>query len=197
MAAIVGAVILILDSARIIDLNGYQAGIAVAAAAITVGIAIVAAGTVGRRAGGLGTFAIIALVLAALLSLPAQTGPLTSFNNTTWAPDTLSDAQTGRTVVLGNAIFDLSKLDDASPLGSEVQVPLKTVVSRVTLKVPADVPVTVNSELAAVSLSIDGHDEGGTLTQDMTTELNADATGNGIVISLQGVASNIEIETVK
>lgn len=197
LAAVIGALVLLLDATSVIDLNGYQAGIAAAAAAITAGIGIVAAGIMGRSAGGLGTFSIIALVFASLLSLPAQTGPFTAFNNITWAPTTISAAEAGRTIVLGNATFDLTKLDGVSSLDSELALPLKAVAASVTVKVPANVPVTINSELAAVSYSVDGKNDGDTLTRDLTTELNPDATGPGIVIALEGAASNIKIVTVK
>ncbi|MGP9500850.1 PspC domain-containing protein [Specibacter sp. AOP5-B1-6] len=197
LAAVIGALVLLLDATGVIDLNGYQAGIAAAAAAITAGVGIVAAGIMGRSAGGLGTFSIIALVFASLLSLPAQTGPFTAFNNTTWTPTTISAAEAGRTIVLGNATFDLTKLDGVSSLDSELALPLKAVAASVTVKVPATVPVTIHSELAAVSFSVNGKNDGDSLAQDLTTELNPNATGPGIVIALEGAASNIEIVTVK
>lgn len=197
LAAVIGALVLLLDATGVLDLNGYQAGIAAAAAAITAGVGIVAAGIMGRSAGWLGTFSIIALVFASLLSLPAQTGPFTAFNNTTWTPTTISAAEAGRTIVLGNATFDLTKLDGVSSLDSELALPLKAVAASVTVKVPATVPVTINSELAAVSFSVNGKNDGDALAQDLTTELNPTATGPGIVIALEGAASNIEIVTVK
>lgn len=197
LAAVVGALVLILDATNIIDLGGYQAGMAAAAAAITTGLGIIAAGLAGRTAGGLGTFSVIFLIFAGLLSLPyGNHAEFTAFNHTDWAPATSTAAETGRTVVMGNATFDLTQLDDAAPLAADVQIPLKSVASNITVKVPTDIPVTVRSEFVAVSLSIDGKNDGGVLTQDSTRDINPDATGNGLVITLEGVASNINIVPV-
>ncbi|WP_052136223.1 PspC domain-containing protein [Arthrobacter sp. PAMC 25486] len=194
-AAVVGAAVLLLHVGNIIDLGGYEAGVAAAAAAITAGLGIVVAGILGRTAGGLGTFAIVALVFAGMLSLPANNTPFTAFNDTTWAPTSIEAAETGRTVVLGNATFDLTQFDGGSALSADVQVSLKAVTANMTVKVPSDIPVTINSELAAASFSIDGKNDGGVLTQDMATNLNPGAKGPVLVISLQGVASNIDIVT--
>ena len=196
LAAIVGATMLMLDAANIIDLNGYQAGVAAAAAAITAGLAIIGAGIAGRTAGGLGAFSIILLVMAGLLSLPAHSGDFQSLNQSDWSPTSITAAEAGRTVVFGNATLDLTKFADGSALDADVQVDLKSVASNITVKVPPNIPVTIKSELAAAQFSIDGKNDGGVLTQDMTTNVNPDATGHGLVITLQGVASNINVVPV-
>lgn len=195
-AAVIGAAVLLLDAGNVIHLGGYQAGVAAAAAAITAGLGIVAAGIRGRTAGGLGTFAILALLFAGLLSLPANNTPLDAFNNTSWTPSSTAAAESGRTVVLGNATFDLTQFDGGTTLGADVEVPLKAVTANMTIKVPAGIPVTVKSELAAVQFSIDGENNEGLLTQDMTSTINPNAMGYGLVITLQAVASNIDIVTV-
>ena len=196
LAAIVGATMLMLDAANIIDLNGYQAGVAAAAAAITAGLAIIGAGIAGKTAGGLGAFSIILLVMAGLLSLPAHSGDFQSLNQSDWSPTSITAAEAGRTVVFGNATLDLTKFADGSALDADVQVDLKSVASNITVKVPPNIPVTIKSELAAAQFSIDGKNDGGVLTQDMTTNVNPDATGHGLVITLQGVASNINVVPV-
>jgi phage shock protein PspC (stress-responsive transcriptional regulator) len=196
LAAIVGAAVLLLDATAVIDLHDYQASVAAAAAAITAGIAIVAAGFMGRSAGGLGTFAIIALVFAGLFSVPPHAGPLTAFNDLSWTPASSTAAEAGRTVVMGNGTFDLTQLGSASFLGDDLQVPIRAVAASVTIKVPADIPVTIKGELAAASLTINGKDDGGALAEESVTEVNPDATGKGIVITLEGAASSIDIITV-
>ncbi|MDD0859187.1 hypothetical protein NHF46_18595 [Arthrobacter alpinus] len=85
-AAVVGAAVMLLDAGNVIHLGGYEAGVAAAAAAITAGLGVVAAGMSGRTAGGLGTFAVLALMFAGLLSLPASNTPVDAFNNTSWTP---------------------------------------------------------------------------------------------------------------
>ena len=195
-AAVVGAAVLLLDAGNVIHLGGYEAGVAAAAAAITAGLGIVAAGMSGRTAGGLGTFAVLALMFAGLLSLPANNTPVDAFNNTSWTPSSVAAAEDGRTVVLGNATFDLTQLGDGTALSADVDVPLKAVTANMSIMVPAGIPVTVKSELAAAQFSIDGKNDGGVLTQDMTSTINPSATGYGLVITLQAVASNIDIVTV-
>lgn len=195
-AAVIGAAVLLLDASNVIHLGGYQAGVAAAAAAITAGLGIVVAGIRGRTAGGLGTFAILALLFAGLLSLPSNNTPLDAFNNTSWTPSSTAAAESGRTVVLGNATVDLTKFDGGTSLRADVEVPLKAVTANMTIKVPAGIPVTVKSELAAAQFSIDGENNDGVLTQDMTSTINPHAEGYGLVITLQAVASNIDIVTV-
>ncbi|WP_425859943.1 PspC domain-containing protein [Arthrobacter sp. TWP1-1] len=196
LAAIVGAAVLLMDATSVIDLHGYQASVAAAAAAITAAIAIVIAGFMGRSAGGLGTFAVIALVFAGLFSVPPHAGPLTAFNDVSWTPATSTAAEAGRTVVMGNGTFDLTQLGSTSFLGDDLQVPIRAVAASVTIKVPANIPVTIKSELAAASLTINGKDDGGALAEESTTEINPDATGKGIVITLEGAASSIDVITV-
>ncbi|WP_343318438.1 PspC domain-containing protein [Arthrobacter sp. TMP15] len=193
LAVVVGSIVLILNATNIIDLNGYQVATAAAAAAITAGLAIVGAGAMGRTAGGVGSFAIVMLVLASLLSIPPHSGEFTALNNVSWSPTSIEAAEAGQTVVLGNSTIDLTRLDGAASLSSDVLIPLETAAARITIKVPTSVPVTIKSELVAASLSIDGMNDGATLTQDLSTEVNPGVTGNGLVITLQGVASNIKV----
>lgn len=196
LAAIVGAAVLLLDATAVIDLHDYQASVAAAAAAITAGIAIVVAGFMGRAAGGLGTFAVIALVFAGLFSVPPHAGSLTAFNDVSWTPATSTAAEAGRSVAFGSATFDLTQVGSVSSLTDDLQIPIQAFASSVTLKVPAGIPVTIKSELAAASLSIDGKDEGDAFAEASTTEVNPDAPGKGIVITLEGAASSIDVITV-
>lgn len=194
-AAMAGAAVLLLDTTHVIDLNGYQAGVAIAAAAITAGLGIVAAGFMGRAAGGLGTFAVFALIFAGIFSLPHQQSPVTAFNNVNWSPTTSSSAEAGRSVAFGSGTFDLTEL--ARPTaGADVVIPIEAFAANVTIKVPNDIPVTLNSQLAASALTVDGKDDSGGLAQETTTELNRTAKGPGLVINLDGAASNIDIEVV-
>ncbi|WP_449373862.1 hypothetical protein [Arthrobacter psychrolactophilus] len=196
LAAIVGSAVLLLDSANVWDLHGYQAGVAVAAAAMTAGAGIIFSGIRGRAAGGLGTFAIIALLLASLFSLPVHTSHLGTFNESSWQPGSISVAEAGRTVVLGNSTIDLTKLYDRTPLSSDVRVPLNVVAANITIKIPASIPVRIQSELAAASLTVDGENDGQVLAEESTTELNPQASGSSLIIVLQGAASSIDVVTV-
>lgn len=196
LAVIVGATVLILNAAGAFDLHGYQVATAAGAAAITAGVAIVIAGFKGRAAGGVGAFAIVSLVLAGLLSLPAHNGEMTALTNVTWAPSSVSAAQAGRTFAFGDATLDLTKLENAGSFTSEVVIPLDIAASQVVIKVPANIPVRINSDLAAASLSIDGKRTGESLAESASTDVNPDATGYGLIITLDGAASNISVITV-
>ncbi|WP_104086619.1 PspC domain-containing protein [Arthrobacter sp. GMC3] len=193
LAVVVGATVLMLNAATIIDLNGYQVATAAAAAGITAGVAIIVAGIMGRAAGGVGAFAIVALVLAGLLSLPPHSGEFTALNDVTWAPTTLGAAESGRTLVLGNATVDLTQLATSTPLTADVLIPIDTAASSVVIKVPTSVPVRIRSDLAAASMTIDGQKNGGSIADSSTTDINPDAKGYGLVITLQGAASNISV----
>ena len=196
LAAIVGSAVLLLNAAHLIDLNGYQTGVATAAAAVTAGVGIIISGALGRAAGGLSAFAIAALVFAALFSVPHIESPLEAFNTSTWAPASISAAEVGQTVVLGNSTIDLTQITATTALPNDVRVPLDLVVANVSIKVPANIPVTVTSELAAASLTVNGHNDGKILTDQSNTDINQGATGHRILIVLQGAASSINIPTV-
>ncbi len=195
LAVVVGAVVLILDSTNVVDLHGYQAATAAAAAAITAGVAIVAAGAMGRAAGGVSAFAIVMLVLAGLLSIPPYNGQFTALNNMNWAPATVSAAETGHSMVFGDATLDFTQFSTGS-LTADVQIPVNVVASSVTIKVPKDMPVRLKSELAASSLTVDGADQTGSLAATSTTDLNPQAKGHRMVITLQGAASDIAVVSV-
>lgn len=193
-AAVVGAVILLLSTNNVIDVNGHGAAVAVAAAAITAGLGILTAGIAGRTAGGLGTFAIIGLVVAGGLSLPQQ--DVSAFKDADWAPTSISAAQTGRTILMGNGTVDLTKFDGGATLTKDVQIPLNLVVSNVTIQVPENIPVQFQSELAAASLTIDGKTTGSGIVEKTTSNINPKTSGPGLVITLQGAATNIEVQVV-
>lgn len=195
LAVVVGAVVLILDSTNVLDLHGYQVATAAAAAAITAGVAIVAAGAMGRAAGGVSAFAIVMLVLAGLLSIPPHNGQFTALNNVNWAPTSISAAETGRSMVFGDATLDFTQFSTGS-LTTDVLIPVNVVASSVTIKVPKDMPVRLKSELAASSLTVDGADQTGSLATSATTDLNVQAKGHRMVITLQGAASDITVVSV-
>ncbi|MHA7268247.1 PspC domain-containing protein [Arthrobacter sp. HLT1-20] len=196
LAIMVGAAVLILNATNIIDLNGYQVATAAAAAGMTAGVAIVVAGLMGRAAGGVGAFAIIALVAGGLFSLPLHNGAFTPLQEMNWAPATVGAAEAGRSLVLGNATLDLTRFDDGTTLTSDVMVPLELAASTVIIKVPTSIPVRIESQLAAASLTIDGQNNGGAIAEESTTDLNPNAKGYGLIITLQGAASDITVVPV-
>ncbi len=195
LAVMVGALVLILDASGVLDLHGYQAAAAAAAAAITAGLAIIVSGLLGRTAAGVGTFATIALVVAGLLSMIPQHGPWTPQANQSWAPTTVSAAQDGLSLAMGNGSIDLTRIDAGTPLAGDVQIPISVVASKLVLRVPTSIPVTIKSDLAVSSVEVQGQpgNDGNSVVQSSTTHLNPEATGNGLVVSLEGAAANVTI----
>jgi len=195
LAVMVGALVLILNSSGVLNLHGYQVAAAAAAAAITAGLAIMASGIRGRSAGGVGTFAVIALVFAGLLSMVPLHAPWTSMANQSWAPTTVSAAQDGLSVAMADASIDLTGLDAGAPLASDLQIPVNVLAAKAVVKVPANIPVTIKSELVVSTLQIQGRPgtDGKAVVQASTTHVNPDATGNGLVVTLQGAAANVTI----
>lgn len=193
LAVMVGALVLILNAAGIINLNGYQVAAAAAAAAITAGLAIIISGMLGRTAGGVGTFAIIALVVAGLLSVVPQHGPWTPLANQSWTPTSVSAAEQGLDVTVGNAAIDLTHVSQGSSLTADVQIPLNVVAAKVVVKVPTDIPVTVTSDLAVSKLDVQGGagQGGGAVVQNSSTQLNPGLKGSGLAITLNGAAATI------
>lgn len=198
LAVIVGAVILLLNQSGALNLNGYAFATALAAAAVTMGLAIVISGFTGRTAGGLGTLSIIALALAGLSSIGHLNFDNNRFGNQAWAPQTVAQAESGFSAAFGNSTIDLTSIDSASKLSSDVTVPFDLAASKVTIKVPSSIPVTVQSDLAAANLTVEGSAGGGgsALVQSTTMQINPKATGKGIIITLDGAATNVTIVPV-
>lgn len=195
LAVMVGALVLILNASGVLNLHGYHVAAAAAAAAITAGLAIIFSGLRGRSAGGVGTFAIIALVVAGLLSMVPQHAPWTPMANQSWAPTTVSAAQDGLSVAMGGANIDLTGFDAGSALAGDVQIPVSLVAAKAVLKVPTSIPVTIKSDLAVSSLEVQGQpgNDGKAVVQSSTTHINPEATGNGLVVTLEGAAANVTI----
>lgn len=204
IAAVVVATILLLNAGNVIDLGTHTGAIVTAVAAVVAGLGIVIAGISGRTAGGLGSFAVIALVVAGALSLPQAN--IASFSNADWAPTSISAAETGRTILAGNGTVDLTGLgldtsgaavsDGGTPLTDDVLIPIDVVASNVTILVPANIPVSVKSQLAAAAVTVDGKSTGSGLVKDSTSTINPDAVGHGLIITLDGAAANVEIQVV-
>ncbi|NVM97139.1 PspC domain-containing protein [Arthrobacter sp. SDTb3-6] len=198
LAVMVGALVLILNASGVLDLHGYQAPAAAAAAAITAGLAIMASGLRGRTADGVGTFAAAALVFAGLLSMVPLHAPWTSMAHQSWAPATASAAQDGLSVAMADASIDLTGLDAGTAPGGDLQIPVNVIAAKAVVKVPESIPVTIKSELVASSLEVQGQPgtDGKAVVQATTTQVNPGKTGNGLVVTLQGAAAKITIVPV-
>ncbi|HUX69911.1 MAG TPA: PspC domain-containing protein [Cellulomonadaceae bacterium] len=128
---------------------------------VLAGVGIMVAGLLGRRSGGLGAVA----VLAVLLSLPLGLGSAgrtpwyttwVAFGQESYRPTDVSAATGGYSVFAGDLRIDLTglPLDAASP----VTVPVSVGAGDVTIVVPRDVPVRAMTRTLAgqVDWLVDG-----------------------------------------
>lgn len=195
LAVIVGAVVLLLDRASVINLQGYAFAAAVAASAITLGLAIIVSGFGGKTAGGLGTLAVIALIVAGVSSINHFDFNHDRFGNQAWSPRSVAEAETGFSASFGKSALDLTHIGTDTPLTRTVTIPINVVTSEVTIKVPNSIPVSIDSDLAASNLTVEGSsgstDNGGELSS--VTQVNPKATGKGLTIKLDGAATDVRI----
>lgn len=195
LAVLAGALVLILNTAGLLELGGYQLATAAAMAGIVAGLSIMAAGFLGRTSGGLGTFAVLALVVAGLLSIVPQNGSWSLARTETWAPSSVAAAQDGYSVVLGNGTIDLTKVDGGAALGRDVTIPISVAAAKVTIEVPSDIPVTLKSDLAAAAVSVDGQQltSAASVVDGTSTDINPGTTGHALVLELEGAAGSVNI----
>jgi phage shock protein PspC (stress-responsive transcriptional regulator) len=195
LAILAGALVLILNTAGLLALGGYQVATAAAVAGIVAGLSIMVAGFLGRTAGGLGTFAVLALVAAGLLSIVPQNGSWSLAQSQTWTPTSITAAQNGYSVVLGNGTIDLTQVDGGGALGRDVTVPISVAAAKVTIEVPSNIPVTLKSDLAAAAVSVDGQQltSAASVVDGTSTDINPGTTGHALVLELDGAAGSVDI----
>lgn len=195
ISIIVGAVLLLLNQTGILDLQGYQLAVAAGAAAVTTGVGILLAGIAGRTTGGLTAFAIIALVFTGASAAVPANGQWAPLTNASWSPTTITDAEAGYSSVFSNSTLDLSGISGLSTLSKDVTVPVDTAASQIRIQVPTSIPVTVKGDLAAASLKIEGENNKttGFLADKRSVSINEKVSGHGLVIELDGAATNVTI----
>lgn len=194
LALVAGGLVLLLDSQGVLDLGGYAAATAVAVAGAVLGVAIILGGILGRASGGLSAFAVLALVTAAILTAVPQGGSWTLLSRHSWSPVTPGTAQDGYAVTMGEATIDLTEVYRA-PLANDVTVPVNVTAGDATIRVPDNVPITVQSKLTAADFTVDGGRIRSGFGADRF-QVNESAAGHGITLDLSAVAASVNIERV-
>ena len=197
VALVLGAVlltagiILTLDYAAVIELESPVA-VALAAAAVLNGLAIVVLGALGRSSGILGLTAVAALVWAAAAgSGIGSYANVVVANEADWIPDSAHPASGGYALAASDGELDLRYLSDEDR--SAVEIPVSVAASDLTILLPDDIPVLVKTAMLAGNVEInDGNtvSESGSIWRNSERKLNG-AGADPIVVRVIGIASNV------
>lgn len=135
-----------------LDLPGNDVTIALAAAAVVLGLLVLGLGLTGRRAGFVG-FLTVLTMLAALLTapLPDQVRWEGRAGDVVWIPETVADLKDYE-LGAGDARLDLRSLDPGDLTGQSVEVSLGAGV--LTIVIPDDLTVQVESEIGVGELMV-------------------------------------------
>ncbi|BBE23679.1 hypothetical protein MN0502_25620 [Arthrobacter sp. MN05-02] len=201
-AITVAAVLLALDYVGVLGLAN-SAVVALAAAAIVLGLGIVALGMRGRSSGLVGLIAALATIGALVSSFTVVGGAWVVAQQNRSTPASLQAASDGFSIMAAQTTIDLTGLPAPT---RDVVVPVNSLVSDVTVIVPEDVPVEVRTRMALGSADARGTAEdtdtpspefrgdGGVL-QLSDGELNPDATGAALILDVRGAMSDVTILT--
>lgn len=197
VALILGAVLLTFGTVLSLDYISVitpeqPVAVALAAAAVVNGLAIVVLGAAGRSSGFPG------LTAAALVVSAAATGTgIGSYTNVAvahqanWAPTSSSPATGGYALAAVDGEIDLRYFSDEERPAAEV--PVTVAASDLTILVPDDIPVLVRTDMLAGNVIID---DGSTVTETGSMWRSSDRRLNGtggdpLVVHVKGFASNV------
>ncbi|WAP52537.1 PspC domain-containing protein [Arthrobacter sp. ATA002] len=196
-ALVLGAVlmtlgtVLALDYLSLITLEA-PAAVALAAAGVVNGLAIVVLGALGRSSGILGLTAAAFLVSAAATGtgIGAYTN-VTVANQADWAPNSSPAATGGYALAAADGELDLRYFSDADRPFAEV--PVSVAASDLTILVPDDIPVLVRTDMLAGNVVVDDGDtvtETGSIWRSSDRKLNGTG-GDPLIVHVKGFASNV------
>lgn len=180
-----------LGSAGPLNLQGRTPAVALAAAALVLGLGMVMAGMSGRDSGLIGTLAMCALVSAFLMSLVSGAAAPAAGPRPEWKPVSVAELQSGYSVAASDAVIDLRGLDSSAPLSNDMTVPISAVGSTVVVHVPSSIPITVNSSMAFSSIRFNDGDNSAGAWNSATQRLNPAGSGQEIILELRGGFSSI------
>ena len=137
---------------------GNHVAVGIASGVGMLGLAIVIAGIAGRRS-GLGFFAVVGVIAAAMTTAaPAGLSHPWHVGDSSYAVTSLTPAPTYE-LGLGNMRLDLTRADYKATAGTD-QVKATVGAGQLTVVVPENVPVTVNTKARAGALEATGSNEG-------------------------------------
>ncbi|MFJ6025871.1 PspC domain-containing protein [Pseudarthrobacter sp. NPDC092424] len=191
LALLVGGGLKALDAADAVNLGLSANAVVWASAAAVFGLAILIAGARGRTAGILSLFAVVALV-AGGISTVLGAGDRARFQEVDWTPITVEEAAEGFDITAGRGTIDLTDLDLDAPLPSDVVIPLDVTASNVTVVIPGNVPVDVQTDMTMGNLNEPGGRRGGTTQRE--SNYNTGEPGGHLVIEIDGAFSNVTIQ---
>ncbi|WP_236557735.1 cell wall-active antibiotics response protein [Arthrobacter sp. 9AX] len=193
LAIVLAGITLLIGSVEVGGVSAQVAAIAWAAAAAGMGLGIVVAGVRGRHPGLLSFLGVVALVSALVTGLGnADANNLAMGRTVDWAPGSATEIIDGYNLVAGSGRLDLRSLSSISPLAADITVPINAAASTVSIIIPADVPVRVNSRLVLGTVQYIGDSSTGTWNPDEHS-YNSGAPGGTLTLDLQGALSTINI----
>ena len=197
VALVLGAILLTLGTVLTLDYLSvitleFPLAVALAAAAVVNGLAIVMLGALGRSSGFLGLTAVVALIAAAVTGAGiGNYGYVVVANDADWRPDSSRPATDGYALAAGDGELDLRYLSDEG--NSSVVVPVSVAASDLTILVPDDIPVLVRTDMLMGSVRID---DGANVTESGSIWRSSDRRLDGpdgppLIVHVKGFASNV------
>ena len=154
---------------------GNHTAIALASSLGALGLLVLGLGIAGWRAGFL-AFVTVCVAIATWTAavLPSDLNLGGRFGDQTWAPSSLTSSSTF-SISAGNAVLDLSRMPaEGTP---NPTVPVSVGMGQLTILVPADLTVDVDSHVGMGDISIA---EGGAVNQTSGTDVSKrEVLGNG------------------
>ena len=196
-ALLAAGVLLALDYAGIYDFRS-PAAVALAGAAVVLGLGIVGLGAAGRSSGIAGGLAVVSLIAAVLFGGNYAYRNVAVANDVNWNAGQSGTAREGYSMAAAGGNLDLRGLADDVKDG-DVRVPVSIAAGDLVILVPDNVRVSVEADMAMGNIDLD---RSGTITSTgglwagrQLPDLNPDATGNRMIIQIKGVASNVLVTT--
>lgn len=157
--AVAGLAVIAGATTALVMSNGtYDARTSVMAWAVALGVlglALVGAGLLGRRAGIVGLFAVIAVIGTAAAAIVPKADHLQGVGDRTWRPVSVTTATKGYGLAVGDATLDLRRLDTTALSTTDpVHVPASVGVGQLVIKVPVGLTVAVRSDVGGGDISM-------------------------------------------
>lgn len=199
-AMLAAGVVLGLNALEFVDLGLNVVPVAIAAALIVIGIGVVVMGSVGRTSGVLGFLAAVGLVLSLVFSAGMQwtASNFAIASSRTWTSTAAPAEGDGYSVVAGNGTVDLREVS-GSRFGGPAVVPVNAVAASVTVIIPDDAPVKVESRMALGNVEYTTAGDSGEssgIWQPGDFIINDDGGAPEMVVSVRGVVSSVDIVTM-